>query len=134
MPVSDVDARIGLAAQAGDTVVIYAGTGVSEAPTGPSALDGAVELARVELPDGAACVEVSLTGEFAGLGWVQAVFSGADGDRLGAPVEVFAVAPAADTTPRIADTEAGGCGCAATPPVPWASALGLLVLARRRRG
>jgi dienelactone hydrolase len=128
---SDVAARIGLVARAGDTAVIYAGTGVSSAPEGPSDLAGAVELARVDLPDGVACVEVRLDGEYAGLGWVQAVFEGAEGESVGRAIDVFSVAVVGDD-PAAEPVPASG-GCATAPAAPWLYVAGLLGLVRRRR-
>lgn len=119
--------RLSLVGAPGDVAVIYAGAGPGRGvtPDGIVGLASPVEVARLALAEEAACAEVSLPPELAGVAWLQVVHVRADGINLARVIDLFgADADAPDTGEGLGDTAAlpgdedraigasGGCGCA----------------------
>ena len=134
--------RLSLGGAPGDEAVVYAGTGPGEGttPDGVVGLAAPVEIARLPLPEGVLCAEVSLPEALAGVAWLQVVHVRADGTALARLIDVYGADSAtgddaAGTTDKgRPDGSSGGCACTAHPlaglgPV---SLLSLAMLLRRR--
>lgn len=91
-------------------VVVFAGRGpaTTETDVGPVDLRDAVELGRVTLDDGIACLAFPLPADLAGIAWVQvAHVLDAGGTTLGEPLDVFGVGdpgPVAEPDPDAEDS------------------------------
>jgi MYXO-CTERM domain-containing protein len=93
--------RLSVVGAVGDTVILYgsAGPGTHDTPDGPLGLHAAVELARLDLPEGAACVEIALPAELEARAWIQAQHIQPTGAVNGRVIDVFetgATAPEPD--------------------------------------
>ena len=158
---ADDDLRVGLVGKAGQDVRIYAGPGPGRGstPDGVVGLAGPVEVARVSLAGGAACTDVALPPELAGIAWIQAVFVDESRGTFGRIVDVFGTGGApgdtgADTgdgdsgdtqDTDLGDTDAvggdpvpsdgsgcGGCATGGAPSAGVAAALAAAAIRRRR--
>jgi hypothetical protein len=83
--------RLGLASRSGHEAVIYGGPGPGRTATehGEIELRAAEELDRVALDSGAACTELTLPEELAGLAWLQVAYASNEDVVLGRRIDVF---------------------------------------------
>ena len=103
--VSDSALRMGLVGASGQIAVVYGGTGPGDGETasGNSGLRLPEEIGRIELPDGVACVDLTLPPALAGVAWVQVAYTGAD-TVWGRPIDVFETGAAPVDTGEPEDT------------------------------
>jgi MYXO-CTERM domain-containing protein len=117
LALDEASLRLSIVGAAGDTAVVYGGTGPGRGstPDGVVGLAEPVELARVALPEGVACAELALPEELAGRAWLQTVHVRGDERVYGSILDVF---DTGGTSPTGGDSGDTGQDDSAAPSDP----------------